>query len=388
MQDKSSLSIAVIEPVGSHGGMDYYDSGLCQGLLDSGAKSVTLYTCDITEPKGSVSFSIKKTFSRIWGKDPAYLRGIRYVWGVCYSLFDAKVNKADLVHYHIFHVGFLELFSILLSRILFFKVFLTVHDVEPFHLTLTSNLMKRVAYRCVNGFIVHNQMSRDELLRNNDIPVGKLSIIPHGSYVGLVPSIMDKREAKISLGLNPEEKVLLFFGQIKEVKGLDVLLKAFSAVVKEHSNVKLLIAGKVWKDDFAKYQKLIDDAGLHESCICHIRYIHDHEIPLYYGAADLIVLPYKRIYQSGVLLMSMSYGIPTLVSDLPGMTSIVSDGINGFTFPSENDTALANKINIIINDSEKLKIVTDNAYEDMTNKYGWSNIGRRTLSFYEQFFKN
>lgn len=388
MQHKSLLSIAVIEPVGSHGGMDYYDSGLCQGLLDAGAKSVTLYTCDLTQPKGLTNFSIKRTFNNIWGKDPAYLRGLRYIFGLSKSLLDAKINKANLVHFHIFHVGALELISLLLSKVLFLKVFLTVHDVEPFHLTLTSNLMKRIAYRMVDGFIVHNQMSHDELLRNNDISDEILSIIPHGSYVGLVPEIMDKREAKVSLGLSPDEKLLLFFGQIKEVKGLDVLLNAFSMVAKEHKNVKLLIAGKVWKDDFAKYQKLIDAAALNESCICHIRYIHDDEIPLYYGAADLIVLPYKRIYQSGVLLMSMSYGIPTLVSDLPGMTSIVSDGVNGFTFPSENHTELAHKINAIVNDSEKLKMVADSAFEYMTNKYGWSNIGRQTISFYEQFFKH
>ena len=81
--------------------------------------------------------------------------------------------------------------------------------------------------------------------------------------------------------------------------------------------------------------------GLHENVRLDIRYIPDEQVSNYYCAADFVVLPYKKIFQSGVLLMAMSYGTPVITSNIPGMTEIVTDGINGLTFQSEDVASLA-----------------------------------------------
>jgi glycosyltransferase involved in cell wall biosynthesis len=178
------------------------------------------------------------------------------------------------------------------------------------------------------------------------------------------------------------EKVVLFFGQIKQVKGMDYLLHSFAAVLEHFPETKLVIAGKLWKDNWDVYEEIIKASDIGASIIKHIKYIPDEAVSDYYCAADLIVLPYKEIYQSGVLLMAMSYRTPVVVSDIKGMTEVVTHNKNGFVFKSEDSFDLANKINEALSDSELRNKVSDNAFIDMENKYDWDEIARKTSRLY------
>ena len=122
---------------------------------------------------------------------------------------------------------------------------------------------------------------------------------------------------------------------IKRVKGLEILLYALKDVIKEHSNVLLVVAGKPWKNDFRIYQRIIDKNNLSEHVLLHTKFIPYEDVEHYYCATDLVVLPYKRIYQSGVLVMSLSYGKPILLSDLPSLKEVVVDMETAFMFKSE-----------------------------------------------------
>ena len=84
------------------------------------------------------------------------------------------------------------------------------------------------------------------------------------------------------------------------MKGLDILLKAIAMVVKENPNFKLTIAGRPWKTDGDRYEKMILDLGLDDFVERHFRFIEDEEVASFYERADVVILPYKRIYQSGV----------------------------------------------------------------------------------------
>lgn len=382
--DIVSGSVALVEPVGSHGGMDYYDSGLCAGLASNKVKAVW-YSCDVSEVRGCRSVELVRSFRQIWGDSPAWRRGLRYLKGLFDTYSDARARKIGVAHFHVFHVGVLEALSVALARLFGLRSVVTVHDVEAFKPGGKSRLLESLAYRLSARLVVHNQVSREGLLRRCGVSNDKIRIVPHGSYLGLIEPSIPKDDARRQLGL-PErgEKILLFFGQIKEVKGLDLLLEAFGRVRARIGPCRLVIAGKVWKDDFSRYQALIDQHTLDEFVDLRIRYIPDSEVSAFYSAADLIVLPYRRIYQSGVLLMAMSFGVPVLASDLPGMVEIVEDGRNGFLFKAGDVDDLGDRIVFALDSKGARDAVVLAAAHDMETRFSWDSIGKDLRDVYRE----
>src|SRR5215210_6470284 len=109
----------MVEPVGGHGGMDYYDFGLCEGLVGAGVE-ITLYTCDETPRVDEVPCNVRIPYRRIYGGDPAWLRGARYLRGSVLALLVARLGRARVAHLHFFHVGPLELSNVMLAKLLGF----------------------------------------------------------------------------------------------------------------------------------------------------------------------------------------------------------------------------------------------------------------------------
>lgn len=159
------------------------------------------------------------------------------------------------------------------------------------------------------------------------------------------------------------------------------------AVLKEFPNTYLVISGKVWKDDFNQYEKIIEKHKLYKNIIPHIRYIPDNQVPLYYNAANVVVLPYRRIYQSGVLLMAMSYKKAVIASDLDGMTEIVEDGMNGIIFKSEDHSNLAEKIINVIQQPSLLRRIANSGYQTVLHNHNWNLIGQQTTNLYKSVLK-
>ena len=363
--------------------MNYYDFGLCAGLVDAGCR-VTLLTCDETVAEHRVPFELRASFRGIYGTAPAWLRGLRFLRDATLGIVRARLEGSRVFHFHFFHVGTLELWNVLLARIAGGLVVVTAHDVEAFKEGLSVGPFPRWAYRMSAAVIAHNQVSRAELIERLKVKDEKVYVIPHGNYAGFFPQTRDRVAAREGLGLSKTGRVLLFFGQIKEVKGLDLLLNALAKVRAAVPDIHLVIAGKVWKDSFSRYQAEIDRLKLSEAVTAHIRYIPDADVDEYFAAADLVVCPYRRIYQSGVVLMAMSIGTPVLASDIPGMAEVIEDGSTGFLFRSEDIDALAEKLHEVLKDPQRMSDVAHRARELMERDYGWTRIGRLTANCYEQ----
>jgi len=379
-----SFKIAMIEPVGGHGGMDYYDFGLCAGLKGAGV-DVVLHTCDETAQPQDTGFAVRHSYKRIYGHDPAWKRGLRYVRGSLAALFSAVREGRRVCHFHLFHVGILEAMNVLLAKLSGRSVVITAHDVESFVESLEMPLLNRWVYRQADRVIVHNRASRRELMERMGVGHEKVFVIPHGNYLHALRTMPEQREARRRLGVAEDPLLLLFFGQIKDVKGVDLLLEAMPEVLQRFPQTVLLVAGKPWKSDFLKYETLIETLGICEQCVTHIRYIPDEEVPLYYAASDLVVLPYRRIYQSGALLMAMSYGRPVLVSDLPGMTEIVADNENGFVFRQGDREDLVSKLRTILSNKVLRDICGQKGLEYVQSNYDWPRIGKLTAQLYGKF---
>lgn len=385
MIERKKIVATVIEPVGGHGGMNYYDIGLCNGLGQAGI-DMTLYTCD-KNPPVSVSgiYKVKPTFRGVYGSDPSWRRGLRYVRALVSALIRERLAGSKLVHYHFFHVGPLEFLGVFFARCLAYKIVVTAHDVESFKENLSVQSLVKRTYAMVTAVIAHNKTSAIEVTSKLGVSSDRIHVVPHGSYADFIGEPFPREQAKKMIGLEESAGlVVLFFGQIKEVKGLDLLIEAFSLVSKDFPSAQLVIAGRVWKDDFGKYQSLLDEKGIQAQVKLHIRYIADEEVTAFYSAADVVVLPYRRIYQSGVLLMAMSYGVPVLTSDLDAMKEIVDDGENGFLFESDNPVALAASLRRVLSDASGRKKASENALKKMGDDFNWLTIGKTLASVYSK----
>lgn len=382
---KQNPSLSILEPVGGHGGMNYYNTGLCRGLVNNG-EEVSLYTCDETTESSETGFFINKLFVGIYGDGNKLVRAFNFLIGLIKSIRNISSKKGKFCHVHFFHYGALELLTCTILKAAGLSVIATIHDVESFSQGKLGFLNKTILKMC-SHFVVHNEFSKKELMRIvTEMQLERpMSVIPHGNYLSFVNE-KNQIESRKKLNLPLEKKVLLFFGQIKDVKGLEILIDSFAALKAKNESVVLLIAGKVWKTDFSKYQNQITSLGLtKDDVISHIKYIPDEVVGDYYASADIVVLPYKRIYQSGVLLMSMSYGKAVVTSDLEPMLEIIKDGENGFVFKSESSVDLCNVLDKAL--QKDLVEIGKKAKSVMKEDFSWDLIAKKHLEVYEKYTK-
>ena len=152
---------------------------------------------------------------------------------------------------------------------------------------------------------------------------------------------MPKAAACEALGLAPQNDYMLFFGLVRAYKGLDLLIDAFAKVKDTLPNLRLLVAGEFYEDE-QKYREQIAAAGLTERVIIRDEFIPDADLRKYFGAASLIVQPYKSATQSGVTQVAFHFEKPMLVTDVGGLSEIVHHGKMGYAVtPDANEIAAA-----------------------------------------------
>ncbi len=375
------MKISMIEMVSSHGGMNYYDYSLMKSLGKLG-NEVTLYTSSPLLFNIDNNLHVDLCYEGMFDSKNKIAKLHKFIKGTRIALNKSRRNNVKVIHFQVFAITMLETYIVFKAKKMGFKVVVTVHDVESFNKENKTGLSKTF-YNNVDKIIVHNQISYKtlasflETIDNTEKIIEKCQIIPHGSYIGLLPDKISKKEAKEKFHINENDFTFLFFGQIKRVKGLDILLKAFSQLLQQYnSNVKLIIAGKIWKDDANIYNSIIAENNLSSHLIMDIKYIKDEDIVNYYSAADCIVLPYKKIFQSGVLLMAQSYRLPVIVSDLLGMTEIVSDEENGFIFKSESINDLEKTLEKVMQYPD-LERIEKRAYDKLLKEYNWDLIAEK-----------
>ncbi len=384
----NDISVAMIDPNGGHGGSDYYAFSLCRGLLAAGCR-VGLYTCDETAEPDIPGLGFHTYYRRVFGPGGRWGRAYRYLRGMLVSLGVAILSRERICHFHLGPGSIPELSLVTLAKLCGRKIIITVHDVEPFvsSESVNQSILMRV-YRLADGLIVHNEISKRELMEKLAVRPEKISVIPHGNHIRSMINMHQSIQARRDLGIGESRKVVLFFGQIKDVKGLDLLIEAIPAVAREVPETTVLIAGRPWRSDYSQYEALMDKLGIRDRCISHIRFIPNGEVAKYFAAADVVVLPYRRIYQSGVLLMAMSYEKPVIVSDLPGMLEIVTDGVNGFVFTQGSTEDLERALIGALRDETGRHQVSLRASERIRKYHDWDRIGRRTAELYKSVLES
>jgi len=192
------------------------------------------------------------------------------------------------------------------------------HDMP--YVDLERQLSQQLA-KLADVLHFHSGASVAEVEQAFDIPRDKVRIVPHGAYIGAYPDFVSRDQARRALGLDRQDDVILFTGQIRPYKGVESLVQSFRKILVERPNALLLIAGAASFD----LMGAIDPALLAaEQARIHFvdRFLEDGELQLFFRAADIAVYPYQKILTSGSMLLALSYGLPVVIPEV-GMTADV-----------------------------------------------------------------
>lgn len=254
--------------------------------------------------------------------------------------------------FHILWNNKIELFDrtllMVYYKLLRKKIVLTVHNVNAgkrdFNDTYLNRLTLRIQYRLADHVFVHTKKMKSEITERFSIKASSVTVIPFGINNAVPNTILAPRDAKRRLGLREGEKAILFFGNIVPYKGLQYLITAFHQLLARDNICRLIIAGR--PKDEEKYwttiRQTINEDVQNGRVILKAAYIPDDQVELYFKAADVLVLPYRHIYESGVLFLSYSFGLPVLASDVGSLKDEIIEGETGFVFRSEDPADLAN----------------------------------------------
>ena len=263
------------------------------------------------------------------------------------------------------------------------RIVVTIHDLLPFNKKFYDPYYHRKIYAHADKVINQAHVNQETLLRDYGVSPDRLVYIPHGHYMDYAEPAT-REESRAYLKLPEDRPVILFFGQIKKVKGVGVLIRAMRQVVQAHPDVLCLIAGKVWHDDFSKYQALIDSLGLQEFIRTDIRFIDDDEIKYYFNAADMVALPYLQIYQSGVVLLAYAYETPVVATTEGELVMVVRDKETGLLVPSGDETALAEALNWYLDHPQEAAAFAHAGKKDLSVRLSWDRIARDIAEIYAQ----
>jgi glycosyltransferase involved in cell wall biosynthesis len=346
-----------------------YDHALCAALARGGAQ-VELVTSrfaygPVADPEG---YTVREDFYS-WAPGSAgsaARRAAKLVQHVPDMLrVRARAGEADVVHFQWLAVQYLD--AALLPRRR--PVVLTAHDVLPREARPGQRGAQRRLYDRVDAVIVHSEHGRRRLVEELGVTPGRVHVIPHGVFDHLtrLPS-----ETALPAELAAVEgPVALCFGLIRPYKGVDVLLEAWDGI----EGAELWIVGAPRMDIRALR------AGSPPGVRWVPRFVPDQELPAYFRRADLVVLPYREIDQSGVLFTALAFGVPLLLTAVGGFPEVAATGAARLVPPADAPALHAELQSLLATPSAREPLATA-ARAAAAGGYSWDAVARQTLEVY------
>ena len=249
-----------------------------------------------------------------------------------------------------------------------------VHNMIPHEPSVLDKLLAPFYVKQNDGFVALSEsVVRD--IASLDKENKPKTFSPHPVYDHYGEK-MDKEMACDALGLDKEKNYMLFFGLVRAYKGLDWLLDAFGKVKDELKDLQLIVAGEFYEDE-DKYRAQIETNGLKDRVIVKNEFVADADLRKYFGAADLIVQPYKSATQSGVTQVAFHFEKPCLVTNVGGLGEIIHDGKMGYAVAPQVDAIADSLVDYYQNDRQEM--FTEYLMEEK-KKYEW---GKMSGVFYE-----
>jgi glycosyltransferase involved in cell wall biosynthesis len=274
-------------------------------------------------------------------------------------------------------------------RVLGKKIVLTAHNVNAGKRdgndSVLNRLTLKIQYLLADHIFVHTEKMRSELLGDFGVQAGLVSVIPFGLNNSVPDTELTRAEARRRLGIQEHERTILFFGAIRPYKGLEYLLDAFSRL--EPGRYRLIIAGEPKKgaEEYARQiRQAIDRVGATRQIIHRLEFIPDEDTELYFKASDISVLPYTVVFQSGVLFLSYSFGLPAIATDVGSFSDDIIPSRTGLLCQPRDAQDLARALT---------EYFESELYEDLEGRkqeirhyasarYSWDVVGEITRNVY------
>jgi D-inositol-3-phosphate glycosyltransferase len=377
------------------GGADQpYAYGLVTALIAHGAVMDVVGNDDLDCPdfhgKPGVNFlnlrgdqSPQATFPRKAVRVAAYyFRLIRYTAGAEPRIFHILWNNK----FELFDRTVLMLYYKCLRK----QILLTAHNVNAAKRdsndTYLNRLTLKVQYRLADHIFVHTDKMKRELSADLHVPENRITVIPFGLNNAVPDTNLTPARARERLGIRGTERTILFFGHIAPYKGLEHLVQAFRQLATQRDDYRLIIAGrpKNCEKYWAPIRHAIRQDVENGRVLLRAEFIPDEETEIYFKAADVLVLPYKHIYQSGVLFLGHSFGLPVLASDVGSLKEEIVEGQTGFIFKPEDPVDLMRAIEHYFATDlyAKLDQRRPGIRQYATERHSWDVVGQMTMRVY------
>jgi D-inositol-3-phosphate glycosyltransferase len=378
------------------GGRDRpYALGLVKALLSHGV-SLQVVRGDELDNAELPASSRLKSLNICANSQPS----VSYLWRawrllVYYVRVIAYAAVAEPKIFHILWNGKFEYFDrtllALYFKLLGKKIVFTAHNVNAgkrdSNDSLLNRMTLRIQYRLTDHIFVHTQQMKDELLQDFGVREEAVMVIPFGINNAAPCTDLTVTDAKQQLGLKQGERVILFFGNIGPYKGLHHLIAAFQRLSAQNEEYRLIITGK-HRTGAEQYVNEICEATNRDvkmgRIIRRIEHIPDDETELYFKAADVLILPYTFVSQSGVLFLGYSFGLPVIATDVGSLRDDIVERETGFLCQPSDPADLARAIeayfesDLFKNLSGRRRQIQDYARK----RHSWDVVGEMTRNVY------
>ena len=341
MMKTSRKKIVLIGPVYPYkGGISHYTGMMYRQLSKS--HDVTMLTYKMQYPKILFRKEQKDYENDSFKVDAAeYMLHTANPFNIIKPACHIRRLKPDMVIFQWWHPYFAPCYCLLRKFMGRQNITFVCHNVFPHERFPMDRRLTKLTLRGGDHFIVHAKEEARQL--ETILAHPDYAVTPHPTYNMFLFEHLSTEQARRMLGIGLHAKVLLFFGFVREYKGLKHLLRAMPAIAEGLGDVQLLVVGD-FDQDKDKYVQLIKDLKIEE----HIRivdgYVPDREVEKYFAACDLVALPYESATQSGIVQIAFGFTKPVVVTDVGGLPEVVEDGATGYVVSPKDPSALSDAV--------------------------------------------
>ncbi|MEJ6692060.1 MAG: glycosyltransferase [Saprospiraceae bacterium] len=252
-----------------------------------------------------------------------------------------------------------------------------IDNIIPHEKRFGDSSLSNYFVQSVDGFVVMSKKVEQQM--DQFVNQQPISYIPHPIY-DTFGEIVPRDKALAHLGLDPQYDYVLFFGYIRDYKGLDILLDAIAEGLKTNVNLRLIVAGEYYSDS-EKYLSQIDRLGITSQVILHTNFISNDEVKYFFCAADLVAQSYKSATQSGISQIAIYFEKPIVSTNVGGLPeTVIHDKTGYLTNVDSNELAQAilryfekRPANRFRKEIQKLKEL-----------YSWNHFGSKLVELYDK----
>jgi N-acetyl-alpha-D-glucosaminyl L-malate synthase BshA len=288
-------------------------------------------------------------------------------------LFILQKLKPDIIHAQTIDMGV----GGLLAKIFLKKPYVVYgRGGDVYSSWMFKNFISKIIIKNANAVFALTEDMKKEMTK---IYKRDIIVIPNGIDI-LKFKNLSKRNIRRIMNIPIDEKIIIFVGRLKAVKGIEYLIKAMEIIQQKNGKAKLMIVGDGAEKE--KLETLVDKLNLNKN-VMFIGKISNEDIPKYLIMSDIFVLPSLREGFPNVILEAMASGLPIIASNVGGIPEIIKNGENGFLVEPKNPEMIAEKILMLFENNELRKIIIEKNKEDV-KRYSWEDITEKLEENYRE----